>query len=270
VGDKVRVVSLACSNTEIVCALGLGHLLVGVDDHSDHPPDVVAPLPRLGPDLSIAVDRVLALRPDVVLASMTLPGHEHVVERIARAGLPHVAPDPQSLDDVYRDIRDIAGLLGVPERGDALVAEMAAALVPRDIGPRPAVLVEWWPKPVIVPGRRSWVTDVIALAGGANPWAERDCRSTPVTDDEVVAASPDVVVVSWCGVPFHRYRLDVVEKRASWRTTPALRDGRIVPISEAFLGRPGPRLVDGYHQLCAVLGEQRAASSEQRADTDPV
>src|SRR5688572_467497 len=112
----MRVVSLACSNTEIVCALGLGHTLVGVDDHSDHPPEVVEPLPRLGPDLSIDVDRVLALRPDVVLASLTLPGHERVVERIAAAGLPHVAPDPQSLADVYRDIRDIGALLGVPSR----------------------------------------------------------------------------------------------------------------------------------------------------------
>lgn len=249
----MRIVSLACSNTEIVCALGLGSLLVGVDDHSDHPPEVVAPLPRVGPDLSIDVDRVLALRPDVVLASMTLPGHERVVDRIAAAGLPHVAPDPQSLDDVYRDIRDIAALLGAPERADVLIAEMKAVLVPRDTGRRDSVLVEWWPKPVIVPGRRSWVTDLIALAGGANPWGERDVRSTPVTDDEVVAAAPDVVVVSWCGVPFHRYRLDVVEKRAAWRELPALRDRRIVPISEAFLGRPGPRLVEGYRQLCLAL-----------------
>lgn len=249
----MRIVSLACSNTEIVCALGLGDCLVGVDDHSDHPPDVVAPLPRLGPDLSIAVDRVLALEPDVVLASLTLPGHERVVDRIAAAGLAHVAPDPQSLLDVYRDVRDIAALLGVPERGEAVVREMQQALIPREIGWRPAVLVEWWPKPVIVPGRRSWVTDVIALAGGANPWALRDVRSTPISDDEAIDAAPDIVVVSWCGVPFHRYRLDVVAKRARWASLPALRDGRIVPISEAFLGRPGPRLVDGYRQLCAAI-----------------
>lgn len=59
----MRIVSLACSNTEIVHALGCAHLLVGVDDHSDWPPEVVDPLPRMGPDLHIDVDRVAALDP---------------------------------------------------------------------------------------------------------------------------------------------------------------------------------------------------------------
>jgi ABC-type hemin transport system substrate-binding protein len=65
----MRVVSHSCSNTEIVCALGCAHLLVGVDDHSDYPEDVVAGLPRVGPDLGRRVDEVVALRPDLVLAS---------------------------------------------------------------------------------------------------------------------------------------------------------------------------------------------------------
>ncbi|MEZ4239190.1 MAG: cobalamin-binding protein [Myxococcota bacterium] len=247
----MRVVSLACSNTEIVCALGLGHLLVGVDDNSDHPPEI-AHLPRLGPDLAVDVDAVLALEPDVVLASLTVPGHERVVEGIAAAGLPHVAPDPQSLDDVYRDIRDIGGLLGAPDRADALCAQMRDHLRPRDpAGAR--VLVEWWPKPVFVPGKRSWVTDLVALAGGVNPFGDRDTHSLAVTDDEARAAAPDLVVVSWCGVPLERYRLDVVLGREGWAEVPAIRRGAVVPITEAFLGRPGPRLVHGYDALCDAI-----------------
>jgi iron complex transport system substrate-binding protein len=75
----LRIVSLTCSNTEIVCGLGCAHMLVGVDDHSDHPAEVVASLPRVGPDLQIDVERVASLRPDLVLASLTVPGHEQVV-----------------------------------------------------------------------------------------------------------------------------------------------------------------------------------------------
>ncbi|MEQ1571856.1 MAG: ABC transporter substrate-binding protein, partial [Myxococcota bacterium] len=149
----MRVVSLACSNTEIVCALGCSDTLVGVDDHSDHPAPVVARLARVGPDLGIDVEAVRRLEPDLVLASLTLPGHERVVEAIDRAGLRYVAPDPQSLADVGRDCRDLGRLLGVPERGEALAAELDAALVQRPpTGVR--VVVEWWPKPVIVPGAR--------------------------------------------------------------------------------------------------------------------
>ena len=79
----MRVVSLACSNTEIVCALGCGDLLVGVDDHSDYPQEIISTLPRVGPDLEIDVDTVAALKPDLVLASLTVPGHEKNIEKIA-------------------------------------------------------------------------------------------------------------------------------------------------------------------------------------------
>ena len=63
----MRIVSLACSNTEIVCALGGADLLVGVDDHSDFPEDVVSDLPRGGPDLNIDITRVAALEPTLFL-----------------------------------------------------------------------------------------------------------------------------------------------------------------------------------------------------------
>ena len=252
-GGPLRIVSLTCSNTEIVAALGCADRLVGIDDHSDFPEEVVSRLPRLGPDLSIDVDRVRALEPDLVLASLTVPGHEAVVEAIDRAGLTWIAPDPESLADVYRDIALIADRLGVPDRGRALVASMQ-----RDIGAGsarwgPSVLVEWWPKPVIVPGRRSWVTDLITVAGGRNPFGDRDVRSMPVTDAEVLAHGVDAVVICWCGVPFERYRPDVVARRAAWSPVGALQNGQIHCIPEAHLGRPGPRLVEGVRDLRRVI-----------------
>ena len=75
----MRIVSLTCSNTEIVAALGCSSMLVGCDSYSDWPEDVVAPLRRLGKDLDIDVGKVVALEPDLVLASLTVPGHERVV-----------------------------------------------------------------------------------------------------------------------------------------------------------------------------------------------
>ena len=120
----MRIASLTCSNTEIVCALGLGDRLVAVDDYSDHPASIVESVLRLGPDLSIDVDALEKLNPDIVLASLTVPGHEKVVDAVAARGLPYIAPDPQSLSDIFRDIVDIAQLLDVSERGDALIGWM--------------------------------------------------------------------------------------------------------------------------------------------------
>jgi len=249
----MRVVSLTCSNTEIVCALGMADALVGVDDHSDHPPEVVEALPRVGPDLQIDIDAVQRLRPDLVLASLTVPGHEQVVAGLEAAGLPWIAPEPVAVDHVLDDVDTIAEALGVPERGAALREELRTGLQPRAPLPRrPRVLVEWWPKPVIVPGRDSWVTQLLDRAGAVNPLADDPCKSRPVTDDEVVAMAPDAVVVCWCGVPFHRYRPDVVTRREAWADTPALRHGQVHLVPEAFLGRPGPRLVEGLAALRAV------------------
>jgi iron complex transport system substrate-binding protein len=246
----MRVFSHTCSNTEIVCALGCASMLVGVDADSDYPPEVVAGLPKTGRDLDLDVDVVRQLEPDLVLTSLTVPGHERVVDALQAAGMRTLVCDPQSLDDVYEDIHRIAAALEVPARGAALVAQMDAAMPrvePR--GPRPAVLVEWWPKPVIAAAKRSWVNDLIVRAGGRNPWGEVDARSVPLAHDAAAAAAPDIVAMSWCGVKAENYRAEVVARREGWAEVPAVAAGRIHAISEAFLGRPGPRLVEGYRRL---------------------
>lgn len=251
----MRVVSLACSNTEIICALGCASMLVGVDAHSDYPEDVVRSLPRVGPDLNIDVERVKALRPDLVIASLTVPGHERIVSRLQQAGLRFIAPEPVSLADVRRDMRLIADQLGVAERGETLVQEFDTAMRPDPTAGkhRPRILVEWWPKPVIVPGSRSWVSEMISLAGGVNPFAQLDVKSAPVSDEQVREACPEAVVISWCGVRTEKYHPRVVRRRPGWQELPALTGDRIAKIPEAYLGRPGPRLALGLRDLRAVI-----------------
>lgn len=251
----MRVVSHTCSNTEIVCALGCSDLLVGVDTDSDFPPEVVAPLPKLGRDLELDIEKVRALQPDLVLTSLTVPGHEEIVVALRKAGLQTIVCDPQSLQDVYGDIREIAAALGVAVRGEALVSQMIEAMPAVDAGAgAPRILVEWWPKPVIAPAKRSWTTDLIALAGGVNPWASIDAKSVSLADPWIVEVGPDAIVMSWCGVREENYRADVVRRRQGFGGVPAVRFDRVVPITEAFLGRPGPRLVEGYRALRRLIG----------------
>lgn len=246
----MRIFSHTCSNTEIVCALGCADSLIGVDADSDHPPEVVARLPRPGRDLDLDVEAVRDLEPDLVLTSLTVPGHERIVETLRDMGATTLVCDPQSLDDIFDDIRRIAAALGVPERGEKLVADMDAAMPAVEPGgARPTVLVEWWPKPVIVPAKRSWVTDIITRAGGTNPWGNVDAKSVPLEPAQVVTAAPEIDVMSWCGVKVENYRADVVRRRPGWDAVPAVAADRIHAVSEAFLGRPGPRLVEGYRRL---------------------
>jgi iron complex transport system substrate-binding protein len=257
----MRVVTLTCSNTEIVCALGRADDLVGVDDWSDYPPEVVGRLPRVGPDLGIDVEAVKRLQPDLVLASLTVPGHEKVVEQIAAAGLKYIAPAPESLPDVARDVRQIAGLLGVAERGERLARELELAFAPvHQEGERPKIAIQWWPKPAILPGRRSWAHDLVELAGGQSLLGDEEVKSRPVTDEEFAELAPDAVVISWCGVEVEKYRPEVVARNPLWQEVPAIKNGRIFKISEAYLGRPGPRLREGLMALRAVVESCRKDS----------
>jgi iron complex transport system substrate-binding protein len=230
-------------------------LLVGIFDHSDYPLEVVDPLPKVGPDLDIDVDRVAQLEPDLVLATLTVPGHERVVERLEAAGLPFIAPEPTSIEDVYRDIRTIGGLLAVDDRAERLIEDMRSELdAPEPADDAPTVLIQWWPKPVITPGRNSWATDVVRAAGGRAVLGHEDHKSRPMTDDEVTQAAPDAVVLSWCGVHPDKYRPDVVLSKAAWAKLDFVRHRRVYCIGEPYLGRPGPRLVDGVRAMRTIVG----------------
>ncbi len=255
----MRIIAHTCSNTEIVCALGRADWLVGVDDHSDHPPEVVAALPRIGADLDIDIERVLALKPDLVITSLTVPGHERCLERIRAAGLRHLVTRPHSLADVAADIRAIGEALNARESAAALAerfdharerAPSAASLMP--------VLVEWWPKPVIVPAQDSWVNEMLALAGAVNPFAGRPGESLQVSTEEVMAAAPEAVVMSWCGVEESKYRPHIVTRRPGWEQLPAVRKQQIFAVSEAWLGRPGPRLLEGIERLRRIVEQCKA------------
>ena len=251
----MRVVSLACSNTEIVCALGCASFLVGVDSHSDRPAEVVSDLPKVGPDLNIDIGAVARLQPDLVLASLTVPGHEKVVAGLEAAGLPYLAPEPVSLSDVYRDVLEIAQALQVTERGKILISEMQMHLakVPAFSAP-PKLLVQWWNRPTISPGRLSWVDDLIKAAGGENVLAE-NVKSRPLSDEEVCKLEPDALIISWCGVDPAKYRPEVLYRKPQWQDLKAVRQKDIYCVPEAYLGRPGPGLVQGFDALRAIVAE---------------
>ncbi|RFF32733.1 cobalamin-binding protein [Wenzhouxiangella sediminis] len=250
----MRIVSHTCSNTEIVCALGRADCLVGVDDHSDYPAEVVEKLPRIGPDLDVDVERILALEPDLVITSLTVPGHERCLEKLEAAGLPLLVTRPHTLADVAADIRRIGGEIDARASAERLASRFKAAMDagPPDGDPVP-ILVEWWPKPVIVPGRHSWVNEMLRLAGGINPWRDLDAESLEVTADMARSAAPEAVVMSWCGVDEAKYRPHVVRRRQGWKRVPAIANDRIYAVSEAWLGRPGPRLLDGIVKLREVV-----------------
>jgi iron complex transport system substrate-binding protein len=255
-----RLISIAPSNAEIVGALGAAGRLVAVESSSDFPPEVRA-LPRLGPDLAVDLDAVARLAPDLVLASLSVPGMERNVAGLERLGLPYLVLAPQCVADIRADILRVGAALDCPGRAaqvvadmDAGFAELAGAAAGR--GPVP-VYLEWWPNPMFSPGAACWTNELIECAGGRNVFRDRPGQSGTVQAGDVARADPHVILVAWCGVPLDKLNVQRVLSRPGLAGVSAVRNGRVVAIDESLLGRPGPRVVEGARQIAKAIASVR-------------
>src|SRR5690606_23307184 len=232
-------------------------------------------------DLQIDLEAIAALKPDVVLASLSVPGMERNIAALQAAEVTHVVVDGHTLAGVRRGMLQVAEALGAPAAGQALAAAFDAALAEtasqaqearrrlkdagrdRDI-PRRAAW-EWWPKPVIVAGRRSWIHEFFALLGVENVFADIDEESRPVKDAEVLRRAPDTLCASWCGSAEKRMSLARIARRPGWRDLPAWRARRIFFLPERLVGRPGPGLAQGLKELYEMFDGDREAAIARAA-----
>lgn len=202
---------------------------------------------------SAKADQIMAAKPDLVIASV--PYQLGSVAEILKSGLPFLGLAPKTLDDIYKDIMMIAGIMGIdvkaePQRGTAVVTSMkqeVQAMRQRTVGAqRPLVYCEEWGKPLILSQR--WVAELIEAAGGrffGHP-------GTHTTEEEVVAADPDVIIAAWCGAG-DRVPLEKIIPRRGWEQTKAAKNGRVYCINDEFLNTPASTLIQGLHALAAAI-----------------
>jgi iron complex transport system substrate-binding protein len=246
--DIDRIVSLSSTHTETLFALGLGDLVVAVDAESDFPQAALSVRdPLLGDDFA-NLDPILALDPDVVIVGDDPTG---VVARLNAVGIAsYGGPRAKSLADVYTQIRDIAAIVGRPESAEQLVAKMrsdidqiVAALPAGATGSGLTVFHEIDPSLFTV-GNDSFLSDVYSTLGLTNIAGPGDASSqvTQMTNDAVVAADPDVIVLAdadCCAVTIER-----LAARPGWANVSAVRDGAVVAVTDPLAQRWGPRVVD--------------------------
>lgn len=249
----MRVISLCPSNTEIMEFLGLTDLLVGVDDFSDWP-KAVNSLPRLGPDLSINLDLVEELKPDLVLASLSVPGMEKNIEGLEARNIPHIILNPQSLADIENDLILTANALNMPELGQEAASRFksrleAIKLKGSNDGWRPKLYWEWWPKPVFTPGSINWLTEVSEAAGAENVFKDVELASVQTDWDDVKSRNPDYICVAWVGVRKQKVKKELITSRPGWEELDAVKNDRILILEEELYCRPSPRLLDGLEKL---------------------
>lgn len=237
--------------------LGLTHLLAGVDDYSDWP-NSVKNLPKLGPDLSINMDLVEQLQPDMVLASLSVPGMEKNVAALEERGIPHIVLNPQSLKEIEQDLVRTAEALGEKEKGLKAAERFRSRLEmvkkrSLSVKEKPSLYWEWWPKPIFTPGKINWLTEISEAAGAVNVFQDVELASVQTDWDDVINRKPDYICLAWVGVRKGKVQKSVVTKRPGYESLGYPNDQKILILEEELYCRPSPRLLDGLEKLSHIL-----------------
>jgi len=252
-----RIVCLTEETTETLYLLGEERRIVGISGYTVRPPRARKEKPRVSAFLNANYDKILQLKPDLVLGFSDLQAD--IARDLAKAGLNIMLFNQRSVDEILSMILTLSSLVGATTKGEALVERLqknlqsiseAAKAFPK----KPRVYFEEWDEPMISAIR--WVSELIEIAGGEDVFSERSFSQSAsgriiAEPAAVVEKNPDVIIGSWCG---KKFRPEKVAARPGWDAIPAVKQNRLYEIKSAEILQPGPAaLTEGVRQLQAIL-----------------
>lgn len=254
-----RIASLAPHVTELLFAAGAGGSIVAADEFSDFP-EAAKKLPRIGSAYALDLESLLALRPELVIAWKS--GNDaRQIARLRELGIPVFLSEPRALEDIPRSLETFARLAGTETAARATVEKLRAQigeLQARNRGkPAVGVFFEIWSPPVMTINRAHLIDAVLRVCGGRNVFGGLSALTPTVSIESVVAAAPQVILASGMG----NARPAFLDEWSRWPRMPAVRSGLVAHIPADLITRPGPRLVEGAAQVCAILDRARGIAS---------
>lgn len=289
-----RIISLLPAATEIVCALGLENQLVGRSHECDYPP-MVKDLPvcssanlTVGAD-SAAIDRdvkellsaalsiytidkekISQLAPDVVLTqaqcevcAVSLKEVEVVLGGLLQKPAEIISLQPQSLQDIFNDIGQIATRLGVQARGVVLLEDLQERIdlirhKLKFLEQKPRVACIEWLSPLMAAG--NWTPEMVALAGGDPVLAEGGKHSPAIDFEQLRNADPEVIIIMPCGFSIERtlQEIGLLLSAPGWNEISAVKNNRVyIADGNHYFNRSGPRIVDSIEILAEIINPKQ-------------
>jgi iron complex transport system substrate-binding protein len=248
-----RIVSLAPHLTELAYSAGAGEALVGAVLYSDYPP-AAQEIPRIGDAFRVDFERVLALRPDAVLAwDSGTP--VQAIERLEGLGLRVHTITTSRLADVSAAVRRIGEIAGVETEARRAAAEFDAQIAALRAEQRDravvTVFVQVNDRPIYTVNGRHVVSEVVELCGGRNVFASLNELAPIVSMEAVIAANPQAILATDDTVP------DAPAHWRRWRHIDAVRTGNVYTISSDHIARATVRLAEGAREVCRTLDAAR-------------
>lgn len=260
-----RIVCLTEETTETLYALGEERRIVGISGFTVRPPRARKEKPKVSAFTSAKHDRILALKPDLVLGFSDLQAD--IAAALIRAGIAVHVFNHRNVEGILSMILTLGGIVGVEERARRLARDLTARIdsvraATAGLSPRPRVYFEEWDDPPISAIR--WVSELVTVAGGDDCFEELSHEALGkdriIGDpDEIVRRRPDIVIGSWCG---KKFRPERVAERPGWDGVPAVRGGHLYEVKSSRILQPGPAaLTDGLDDLVRIVRRWRDRSA---------
>jgi iron complex transport system substrate-binding protein len=256
-----RIVCLTEETTETLYLLGEERRIVGISGYTVRPARARKEKPRVSAFLSAKNDRILELKPDLVIGFSDLQAD--ILRDLAKAGLNVMIFNQRSVDEILSMILTLSSLVGASAKGESLVKQLQGNLEEikkraKAFPKRPRVYFEEWDEPMISGIR--WVSELVEIAGGEDVLSHLSSSqgaSGRIHDGKtVIERKPDVILGSWCG---KKFRPEKVAARAGWDQIPAVRNRQLHEIKSADILQPGPAaLTDGVRRIFEILSATQA------------
>jgi iron complex transport system substrate-binding protein len=259
-----RVISLAPHVTELLYAAGGGPKMVGAVSYSDYPPEAKQ-LPRVGDNKALDLERIVALKPDLIVV-WRHGNAQRQLDRLRELHVPLFFSEPRRLDDVAVSLTKLGQLLGTSASADAAAAAYRddIALLRAQYAKRPSVSVFYqvWDKPLMTLNGEHMISDVIALCGGRNVFADQQPLVPTVSTEAVLAANPEAIVTAAPGATRPDTTLPQLDSWRAWPQLAAVAHRNLFAIDGDLINRPAPRIAQGARQMCEDLELARSRRNQ--------
>lgn len=257
-----RIVSLSPGATEMLFAAGAGDQIVATVEFSDEPP-AAQKITRIGDSVAIDIERLIALRPDVVII---WPGGNNAaqVQKVERLRIPtfrHRVDTLEQLPDSVRRLGELAGTQPIANAAADEIERKLNALRSRyEQRSKVRVLMQVWNRPIYTVGGKQLISDALRVCGARNIFEDLSELSPSVEIEAIIARDPDLIIAA--GKP-----TVAAEWAEGWRKFPSLRavrHGNVVIFEDQRLSRLGPSVVDATKLLCETV--EAARKRERRVE----
>lgn len=258
-----RIVCLTTEPTEVLYLLGEQERIVGISGFTTRPAIARQEKPKIAAFTSAKIDKILELKPDLVLGFSNLQAD--IAAALIRAGVEVHIFNQRSIAQMLNMIATVGSLVGAADKAQQLIAELEHTIqqakdTASQLPARPVVYFEEWNEPMICSIK--WASELIEVAGGSDCFPElsqfHSAKDRTVQAHQVIERQPDIIIGSWCG---KKFQPEQVIARQGWDTIPAVKNGLVFEIKSADILQPGPSLITyGLPQLQTII--QQWASTQ--------